>query len=418
MRARTFFVVVAILALGAGSFFAGRASDSKTLLSTSTTSPSTVVEGSFSPLSVDFSSVVSGWALGTSRCHAHSVCLTLSTTTNAGRSWTSTPLPKALLHLADRRVDGKQSIRYAELYGDGIQNLNVQFANAEDGWIFGSLAVSYRVNGQSSFEFHPVLWSTHDGGIVWTSHPQSWMYPQGAVLALDATSHTVYLMAQNKNNDVTVESSPVGVDRWRTSDSKGLYTPAGGGPLSGSFVFSGSHGWLVEGNDRGVTGSARLSTTGQWIPWRPPCAAVGDSMTVPAASSSKSLIALCVMGGFASPLTSAAPPGAKLGSTWLYRSDNAGRSFTASAELGPDTEYFGPELASPSVRTSLVTSQGRTLIASFDAGRHWSTVYSGDVMFLHFISSNEGVALVQRPHRPNRLIMTFDGGHEWLPIPF
>jgi hypothetical protein len=225
-------------------------------------------------------------------------------------------------------------------------------------------------------------------------------------------------MAQNKNDDVTVESSPVGQDRWRAADPKGLYTPAGGGPLSGSFVFSGSRGWLIEGNDRGVSGSAQLSTTGQWIPWTPPCAAVGDGMAVPAASTSKSLIAACVMGGFASPLTSAAPPGAKLGSTWLYESENAGRTFTASTELGPDTEYFGPEVASPSAGTTLITSQGQTLRASFDAGRHWLTVYSGNVMFLHFIDPNEGVALVQRSHRPNRLIMTFDGGHVWLPIPF
>jgi photosystem II stability/assembly factor-like uncharacterized protein len=58
------------------------------------------------------------------------------------------------------------------------------------------------------------------------------------------------------------------------------------------------------------------------------------------------------------------------------------------------------------------------LLASFDAGRHWSVVYIGYVAFVHFVDANEGFALAQRSRGPNRLIMTFDGGHNWLPVAF
>jgi hypothetical protein len=381
---------------------------------------STVANDSFSPLSVDFSSVVSGWALGTITCRAHSMCLSLVKSVNAGRSWSVSALPSSLLHLADRRVNGKPSIEYDTLYGVGALNLSVRFANAKDGWIYGSLAVPSKVDDESPSYFASVLWSTHVGGLIW-SERQSWIRGQGTVLDLEATTTTVYAMALNNSDDVTVESSPVGTDRWRVSDAKGLDIPAGGGELSGAIVLSGSHGWLVEGNDRGVSGSDQLSARGQWVPWSPPCYSVGNTLTVPAVSNATTLLAQCQMGGYASPLSRTAPPGATVGSTWLYVSSDAGRTFTAGSELGPDSDFFGPELASPRLGTILTTArtpQNQYLRASFDSGRHWSNVYTGNVTFLRFIGPNEGVALVQRFHGPNRLIMTFDGGRDWLPMPF
>jgi hypothetical protein len=228
-------------------------------------------------------------------------------------------------------------------------------------------------------------------------------------------------MALNKSFNVTIESSPVSHDHWHVSDSKGLYTPAGGGNLSGAIVISGSHGWLVEGNDRGVSGSAELSQSGNWVPWTAPCYSVGNSLAGLVASTPNRLFTECQMGGFASPLSKTAPRGARVGSTWLYESNNAGRTFTAVKELGHYGEFFGTVLAAPKLGSVLFTdgnSQTESLSATFDAGRHWSVVYSGNITFMHFIDSNEGVALVERSHGPNRLIMTFDGGQDWLPIPF
>ena len=421
MHARKLVVILAIVVLGAALFLAGRASVSNAPVSTSTLSTSSVVKNSFSPISVDFSSLERGWALGTTSCHASTDCLSLSKSTNAGRSWSVGPLPQSLLRLADRRVSGAPAILYGTTNGYGTPSLNVRFANADDGWIYGSLPVPTKVNGYPSVTFKPVFWSTHDGGLEWKIQSQSWFYSEGPVLDLEATSSTVYLMALNKSFNATVESSPVGQDSWYVSDFKGLLTPAGGGPLSGAIVLSGSHGWLVEGNDRGTTGSAQLNNSGRWVPWTPPCQAVGDSLAVPAASTSRHLIVECVMGGFASSLSSSAPHGATLGSTWLYVSDNAGRTFTAGPELGRGNVYFGSVLASPKPTTILITGktpQNQQLLASFDGGLHWTVVYSGNVTFVHFVNSTEGVALVQPSKGPNQLIMTFDGGYNWFPIPF
>ena len=393
-------------------------------VSTSTLSTRSGATSSFSPISVDFSSPQRGWALGTTSCHATTACLSLSQSTNAGRSWSAVPLPQSLLRLADRRLSGAPAVLSGTTNGSVGSSLNVRFANADDGWIYGNLPVPTKVNGYPSVTFKPIVWSTHDGGLAWKIQPQSWFYSQGSqgtVLDLEATSSTVYLMALNKSFTVTVASSPVGQDSWHASDSIGLLTPAGGGPLSGAIVVSDSHGWLVEGNDRGTTGSARLNISGRWVPWTPPCASVGDSLAVPAASTSSHLIVECVMGGFAYPLSSTAPRGATLGSTWLYTSDNAGRTFSAGPELGRGNVYFGSVLASPKPTTIFITrniSPHQELLASFDGGRHWRPINFGNVSFMHFVNSTEGVALVQASKGPNELIMTFDGGYNWSPVLF
>jgi hypothetical protein len=421
MRTRTPIVVSAILVIGVGAFFVGRASVSNGPVATTTSPTSIAVNTSFSPLSVDFSSLAIGWALGTTPCHGTSVCLSLSKTTDAGRSWTVSPLPQSLLHVAERRVDGRPSIQYDSLGNGQASQLNVRFANRDDGWIYGSLDVPFNVNGVNSYNIAPVLWSTHDGGHVWTSHPQSWIYRQSTILDLEATSHIVYLLALSKSLDVKLESSPVNRDHWRVAATKSLGIPAGGGELSGAIVLSGSRGWLIEGNDRGVSGSAQLSKSGTWVSWTPPCYSVGNSLSVPTAATANRLIAECQMGGYASPLSKSAPPGAKVGSTWLYQSENAGRTFTAVAQLGPNSENFGSTLAAPRPGTYVIargTFPDLNLLASFDAGLTWSEVYAGNIAFMHFYSPNEGAALVAPYRGHNRLIMTFDGGHSWLPIPF
>ena len=73
----------------------------------------------------------------------------------------------------------------------------------------------------------------------------------------------------------------------RFDETPDLFLPAGGGELVGSFVLQGGSGWLVEGNDRGITGSAELQGMDRWTNWAPPCQSVGNSLTVPAASHRK-----------------------------------------------------------------------------------------------------------------------------------
>jgi hypothetical protein len=366
------------------------------------------VEARFDPGSVTFVSTSTGWVLGTAPCASAGRCLALRETTDAGHAWTARPLPAALLVAADRRVGGGV---------DPLATLGVRFADLRDGWIYGGLAASASTAGS----VEPTLWSTHDGGLVWRRQPLPGL-GGGPIFDLEASHGRVYLMAPNRTTGVTVESSPVGRDSWRASDAGGLGDPAGGGQQSGAIVLQGATGWLVEGNDRGTTGSARLSGTGVWVRWTPPCASVGNGFAVPAASTPSNLVAVCVMGGFASALTSAAPRGATIGSSWLYRSTDGGSSFEAGRELGGQGTFFGGVLATPTHGVVLIGrgASDQELAASFDGGLRWTVVYRGRLVFLGFTSPTQGVGLVQSSTNSTTtsMIMTFDGGHRWEPVGF
>jgi hypothetical protein len=364
----------------------------------------------FYPLSVTFVSLKTGWVLGTSPC-ASGACLGLRETTDAGSSWVVRPLPAALLAAADRSVSGNPALN--ECCGGG---LNVRFANLMDGWIYGGLLVPSQDQGNSQ----PVVWSTHNGGATWVQDRlPAGLNTTGTIFDLEVSGGRVYLMAPDKTFGVTVESSPLSRDSWQHANSVGLGSPAGGGEQSGAFVLQGAHGWLVEGNDRGTTGSAEL-VGGQWVGWVPPCASVGGSFAIPAASTADDLVAVCVMGGFAEGLSKSAPKGAKLGSSWLYFSSNGGSSFRAGPELGPEEDFFGDVLASPEPGAILLShgDMGQDLTASFNYGHTWATVYHGELTYLGFTSPLQGVGIVQTSAKTTKMIMTFDGGHIWAPVTF
>jgi hypothetical protein len=282
----------------------------------------------FDPYSVTFVSPNTGWALGTAPCASAGHCLALRETTDRGRSWFARPLPAALLAAAEHRVGGMP----ADLAQGPGSGLNVRFANTSDGWIYGGLART--PSELSGTEIEAVLWSTHDGGLIWKQQPLIGLGEQDAIFDVEASRGTAYLMESTKTyGNLVIMSSPVSSDSWHVSNTAALGGPAGGGEQAGSFVLAGSSGWLVEGNDRGTTGSAQLED-GRWVAWTPPCAAVGHSFSIPAASTSSNLVASCVMGGFAYPLSKSAPRGAKLDSIWLYFSSDGGKSFAAGPQVG------------------------------------------------------------------------------------
>ena len=383
----------------------------------------------FNPMSVTFVSLGTGWALGTLPCKSSGTCLALEKTTDAGRSWANQPLPPALLDSADRSVTNgipKGSPGYtrlpAALYGP--YGLGVRFADAEDGWIYGGLALS-------DGAYEAVLWSTHDGGATWHHLPVlpgNMRTYDTVVFDLEAAGGAVYLMAPNSQGGVSVESSPVGSDSWHLDSTPALGNPAGGGEQDGAFVFQGGKGWLVEGNDRGVTGSAQLVRPGasEWKSWAAPCANVGNSFFVPAASTSANLVDVCQMGGFAFPLSKSAPKGATIGSYWLYASSNSGVSFSAEQRLGGNGYPFAGLVASPKPGVVLVGSgftgtSEQELLASFNGGRSWAPVYKGDLFYLGFTSPSQGVGLVRsslQDATKTEMIMTFDGGGHWSEVSF
>lgn len=371
----------------------------------------------FDPRSVSFVSLRTAWALGTTPCASSGACLELLDSSDTGRSWSSRPLPATLIAAADRKVDGVASAL------DEGAGLSVRFADAKNGWIYGGLAVTTRQPGGSYVAIEPTLWSTHDGGLVWRAQPLRGLGSEDAIFDLEAAGGTAYLMATNSANGVSVESSPVDADSWQSASSAPLGDPAGGGLQSGAFVLQGGSGWLVEGNDRGTTGSARLVRGGRWVNWTPPCASVGHSFAIPAAATAQNLVAVCVMGGFASSLSKSAPPGAKLGSSWLYFSNDGGSSFATGPELGGLGYSFSGVIASPTPAAILIGHQTQSgqadLLASFDRGVHWSVVYRGQALYLGFTSPSQGVAILGSANDASTtMIMTFDGGHHWAPVAF
>lgn len=371
------------------------------------------VAGSFDPVSVSFISPYDGWTLGVAPCANDSSCLALRSTADGGLVWQTTSLPPSLATRADRNLDGT----VAALYGAG--SLNVRFANNVDGWIFGTLPGPVPTQGVAFIQYEPTLWSTHDGGHVWNKLPVAWVGRYGTIFDLEASAGTAYVMGENRTFHVTVRSSPVGVDQWRTSTSVLLGLPAGGAQPTGAFVLRGTNGWLVVGNDRGVSGSARLASNGAWVAWTPPCQAVGNSYVVPAASTSRRLVAICQMGGFAYGLSKSAPPGAKLGSNWLYYSQDGGTRFTAGPELLPTRAYDYGVLASPRPGVILIdrwTGSQQELVASFDDGVHWNVAYRGDVISLAFAGAEHGVAIVRAANGADSMIMTVDGGRRWATV--
>lgn len=369
----------------------------------------------FDPMSVTFVTLSTGWALGAVPCARSGECLALRQTTDAGRNWSARPLPAALLAEADRKVAGVVAFAVGQCCGSG---LNVRFADRRDGWVYGGLTGPASQPMTESLQ--PTLWSTHDGGSTWQ---QQHLFPKLVndfpVFDLEAAAGHVYAMVPYETAGAIIESSPVNADHWRVSSLTALSGPAGGSQPSGGIVLQGTSGWAVYGNDRGVDGSARLDSQGQWASWSPPCASVGNSFALPAASTSKDLVAVCSMGGFAYPLPKSAPPGAIWGSSWLYFSDNGGKTFQAGPELGAKGS-FGDVLASPSPGIIVVSRdyENAGLEASFDGGHHWAVVYRGSLFYLGFTSPTQGVGLVQSSSTTTSMIMTFDGGRHWSPVTF
>ena len=378
--------------------------------------------GAFHPLSVTFVSLSTGWALGTVPCKNAGACLALSETTNAGHSWQARPLPARLAAQADRTVTngvpkgtpGSVSLP-AALYGS--PGLEVRFANRLDGWIYGGLPIS-----PSSEQ--AVLWSTHNGGTSWRQIPVlpgKILAYSGDVLDLEATSGTAYLMAPNNSGSVTVESSPISSDSWHIDSTPPLGNPAGGGQQEGAFVFQGGKGWLVEGNNRSVAGSAELVGNGKWSSWAAPCSKVGNSFSVPTAPSATNLAAVCQMGGFAFPLPKSAPKGATLGSYWLYFSTNGGKTFSAGPKLGDSGYQFNGIIASPKAGTIFLGSGSTGLVGSFNGGRSWASSYKGDFFYVGFTSESQGVGLLRTSASnaaSTEMVMTFDAGRHWARVTF
>lgn len=387
----TALVVAIVVALGTAGIFVGRAEALRARANVET----------FSPSSLSFITPDRGWVLGSIPCPSTKGCLGMRSTRDGGQRWSRVTLPLGL-DAQVRKGDGPGA------YGDITDSMEVHFADARNGWIYNTEL--------------PILWSTHDGGKAWNRISLAHVGKYGSIFDVESSGRTVYVIAAVGNGRATLFRSSITNDSWSVV-ATALNLPAGGANPGGTIVLKGASGWLVVGNDRGVSAALTLDARGKWVTWTPPCEEVGNSYFVPVAITIRELAVVCTMGGFASPLSKTAPPGAKLFSNWLYLSSNAGHSFHYGPALG---HTWDPELlASPSPHVLLLVqfnvdkSNLYRIIRSVDGGWNWSVVYRGGwALSVSFPSAERGLVLVQKSAGNDSLLVSDNGGIHWSQVSF
>ena len=364
--------------------------------------PLQAVPAGFQPSSVTFVSAADGWVVSTGGA-SDDRCFTLARTTDGGRTWYQTGTPPTGSGCTPASTD---PIRYT-----------VRFADSSDGWVYS--------NGSSGLQ--GILWSTHNGGTTWE---QQVPVQGGSIGALEASGGQVQMVdygpCQAGSADCqgqTVEhilSSPVSTDRWKDSPTS---LSIGAGPvLSPAMTLWGTGGWLINDN-RTVVSGARLTPTGDWAEWRPPCAQAGGAGLV-GASSASDLVAICAEGMWGTP-----DAGTTAGRNWLFRSYDGGSSFVAVA-AAPGNQPQSVTTPPGTLATVVLADGAEGLQATFDGGTTWSTMEPGQGTagasgalnggyvfdYVGFTTATQGVAVATDPSPA--LFMTRDGGHTWSQVSF
>ena len=105
----------------------------------------------------------------------------------------------------------------------------------------------------------------------------------------------------------------------------------------------------------------------------------------------------------------------------LFVSHDGGATFSESAGP-PDPLNGAAAIATP--RPSATVLASASLVASFDGGGSWSTVYGPDpargdrVSDLGFTTPSQCVAVAGDPNQRSVLLRSGDGGHTWNPVAF
>jgi photosystem II stability/assembly factor-like uncharacterized protein len=338
------------------------------------------VPAGFVPVSVTFVSSRTGWVLGRVPC-AQGGCASLARTTDGGVTWSEVPTP-ARVPLP------------TQVSSTVWQPALVRFADPEDGWI-----------ALTSPDGVSTLWSTHNGGYGWSQVPVP-AGSQATIEDIEASDYVVHMVVASAG--FSVYTSPASLDRW--SHDGGIGLPYGGGPVpAASLSLQGQTGWILD-MDRTVVGGARLSSAGAWSPWNPPACSGAQGSGVLAASSATRLIAICEEGVWGTPTTPAVT--GPYPAEWLFQSADGGSSFTAVGKV-PATVTGATQPAG--VAATVLAGTGSGLIATFDGGKHWQSVYSSGAAasFVGFTTGSQGVAVVG-----GSLVMTGDGGHSWRVVSF
>lgn len=372
-----------------GSTAASKGSSSTT---GGTSTPGGPVPDGFEPASVTFVSADQGFVLGTAPCSTPP-CTSLVATDDGGATWHGLPAPVAPLaaSLDDPSPDDAPGAISEVRFGDHL-----------DGWAFG-----------------PGLWSTHDGGEHWTEQ-----HLDGTVTDLASADGVTYAVVTTCptgacESGATLYRTDATADDWQVVDDAGLPTQGGQIELHARAA------WFVGPATVDGGGATFLSSPDgtTWTSHDDPCAADDAFLDSVAPVDTTHLFLLCVN-----------DPGAGSQGKSVRSSSDAG--VTTVAAGAPPRGGIASEIAAADSSHLAVTAQsGASFIyRSDDGGRSWTTVDDlpdGGAGFrdLGFTTSTQGVVISGEPSTGSpastdgapagsRLLMTHDAGATWAAVSF
>lgn len=344
-------------------------------LPVSTTPPTireaTFMPAGFEPLSVTFVSSQDGWVLGDTKVNG---AVVVGRTSDGGATWSVAPAPPINLP-------------------NGYNDAQIRFADPQDGWL-------YLVDQNTG----NLLWSTHNGGATWTA-----VTAPGQIADLEASAGTAYMVTIADGSGMRIYSTPATSDSWTVSST---LLPLGAGPVPmAQIVLQGTSGWIVE-NDRTVIAGAELKN-GEWVDWTPPCRGSNGSASL-SASSATDLVAVCEEG-----VWGPSNLGSNVTGEWLFASSDGGGSWSRVSQV--TTSWVGAAVTTaPGDAQVVVVATNPALIATFDGGQSWGTVYSSANItgeFVGFTTDSQAVAILTG-NNSSSMLMTHDGAKTWQQITF
>jgi photosystem II stability/assembly factor-like uncharacterized protein len=340
-------------------------------LSPTYATPTPAPAGNFTPLSVSAVSTSTFWVLGSNNCNTGR-CLSLRTTSDGGKTFTSLPPPTG--------PDAK-----------GLTATQIRFGNALDGWAYGNADTRAQV-----------FFQTTDGGKSWsqvTSIP-------GHVVDLVAASGKAWAVVLLPPGDTTTQRFAI------------YSTPYGNSPQKWSPVALPLNdlGSLTPGivdQDGVVTilasGPSRTGDRGHILTAKPgesfsdhqgPCLQeLGGRLS----NSQKAIWAVCPTGMMAQLFVST-----DRGATWQPQHGSSG--FANSVAVGAIDNQHAIVMTPDGLQRIGIDGSSEKVDAPVDG--------AAGASFIGFTNESTGFAVIAESDGTSRLLRTTDGGAHWSAITF